>query len=486
MLPFELNQIIDKAGEQKTTSVKLYEFPTNKDEVANIVFNFINDKNSQVLIKSGQVYSVEDLVKQFGKDKLEYTFSFTGLGYDKDKPNEYLFEHDVYLYAKHKELDIKVPINHMWRADVCKTELSGQIKVGEKVYYNSYAVIHKRNVNEIHIGKSFLFVIDEKGISKLQYTLSGNLNERIVAEKMMIAILKNKTLSICDMEIPLYFTEEEERKFNIDKMQEHIKHLIELKDTLDILGVREPLICTNLSEKDEECIRMLILAIKYNKSIGLKENNVMPMSTVSIGNLKILLHFKRRDNGKYVIEDYKNGNILVEGECHDLTRFPTSVYTILSADDFVKISNLDVKFIVGELKKINNQGHLGRVTLTLLELIKAYDMNENKVFLDEAINLAMWLVETEDDEVAFINLYQCYFRERGLSEEEKNKLDDIIEKNKDNHQIKAAAYILLEDSRRANSLIGIMTTEEKMVFEQYPIYSLLAVTKTSKSDYDIK
>ena len=122
----------------------------------------------------------------------------------------------------------------------------------------------------------------------------------------------------------------------------------------------------------------------------------------------------------------------------------------------MNVSNLDVKFIVGELKKIDNQGHLGRVTLTLLELIKAYDISENVDFLYEAIDLAMWLVETKADDVALINLYQCFFRNRGLTEEEENKLDDIIEKNTGNYQIKAAAYILLNDSSlcsRASALI---------------------------------
>lgn len=62
-------------------------------------------------------------MQQVGRENIDFGFSCTGLGYNVDKPYEYLFNHDTYLYAKHKELNYQIPICHMWRVESARTEL---------------------------------------------------------------------------------------------------------------------------------------------------------------------------------------------------------------------------------------------------------------------------------------------------------------------------------------------------------------------------
>ncbi len=473
LLPFELNKMISEAGKKNKITVKMYEFPTNKNEITNIILNFVRDKENQVLLRKGKNISLEEIAEQIGLDKCSFTFSYTGLGYNTMEPYKYLFEHDVYLYAECKDLNLKVPIDHMWRAEICKTELDAEVRVGNVIYYNGYDVLHKPDSDELHIGKSIKFIIKKDGTAKVQYKLSGNLDERIVAEEMLIELIKEKAVYVNNVRLEINPSEDELGVFELKKSESHLKHLKVVKEILDSLGVNESLDCGHLTEKDEEYIKMLILSQKHNEKIGFNNMHVPPIAYVQIGNLKIMLHFKEQDDGKYIIENYCDCKIEIAGEYTDGNRFPTSKYTILVAEDFATISNLNLDVIVDELVQMNNSGHISRTTLTLLEMLKAYDKIKNQMLLEAAMRLADWLKQVDETDVALINLLQCYYRTREMNEEEENTLEDMIARNREDRQLCAAAYILLGNSKRARSIIDTLTDEQKKVFEEYPVYTLL-------------
>ncbi len=472
LLPFELNKMISEAGKKNKITVKMYEFPTNKNEITNLILNFVRDKESQVLLRNGRNISLEEIAKQIGIDKCSFTFSYTGLGYDAKEPYKYLFEHDVYLYAECKELNLRVPIDHMWRADICKTELDGEVRVGNVVYYQGYDVLHKPDGDELHIGKSIKLVIGNDGTAKVEYKLKGNLNERIVAKEMLIELIKEKAVFVNNVRLGINPSEDELRAFGLEKSETHLVYLKTVKEILDNLGVKEPLECDSLTEKDEEYIKMLIRSQKYNEKVGFNDMHVPPIAYIQIGNLKIMLHFKEQDDGRYIIENYCDCVTAVVSEYTNGDKFPTSKYTLLKAEDFATISNLKFDVIVDELVQINNPGHISRATFTLLEMFKAYDITKNQMLLDSAIRLADWLKQVDKTDVSLINLLQGYYRKRELNEDEENVLEDMIARNRGNRQICAAAYILLGNSKRARSIIDTLPDKQKKEFEEYPIYSI--------------
>lgn len=469
LLPFELNNILkDASGKKKSVSVKMYEFPTNKNEVTNIVFNFVRDKENQSIIKNGNNIEIKELIQQFGKEKIKYSFSYTGLGYDRDKPYEYLFTHDVYLYAQHTELNIKIPVNHMWRAELCQSTIYGEVMVDNKVYYTSYNIIHRVDTDEIHIGKSIRLKLGNGTIPKLEYNLKGSLNERIIAEKMMLNLYAVKKLYINGYCFEINI---DEKRYDIRFIESHLTYITELKEILDKLGVVDDLDCSIISQKDEEYIRMLIAVFKHSKLIEFKEE-IQPMATVPIGNLTILLTFKHDKNGKYIIKNHTDCDLDVYGEMANGSRFKTSRYTILKKSDFMNISNLKENEIVDELMTINNPGHLSRTNYTLLEMIKAYDKIKKPSLIYEAIRLAEWLNEKEKSSISIINCCQCYYRIRELRSEEKNLILNIIN-NSDDIQIKLAGNILLQNESVVQNLFCNMNERDKKIFEEYPLYNLM-------------
>lgn len=473
LLPYELNRILKDVGKKNTVSISMYEFPMEKDEITNVIFNFIRDKDSQVLLRNGADISIESFIEQFGVDKISYTFSYTGLGYDRSKPYQYLFNHDVYLYAECKELNIKVPIDHLWRAEICKMRMDGEVRIGDIVFYNEYDVAHKVDADEIHIGKCFELVMNHDGKTSMRYTLQGNLFERIRAEKMMVELIRENVLFLNGVRLELSPSEEEMKSFNLEKMESHLKHLQEVKETLEFFGVTIPLECSNLTDKDEERIRILISARRGVKAFRFIESNIPPLAHITIGNLKILLYFKPNVDGSYYIGNYLECEIEVKGQFVDGNKFDTSKFTTLEEKDFISISNLNVRAVVDELISINNRGHNEKVNITLLELIKAYDNVKKEVMLEEAIRLASWLYDVEKTDIALINLFQCYLRKRGLTEEEEEQVVRIVASNQEDTLIKAGAYILLRNTKRVETLLNELPQDVRDIFMKYPIYSLL-------------
>ena len=60
-----------------------------------------------------------------------------------------------------------------------------------------------------------------------------------------------------------------------------------------------------------------------------------------------------------------------------------------------------------------------------------------------------------------------------MSEEQEDDLIKLIEEYDDNNQIRAAAYILLENYKMAKRCIDKLEPKSKVLFESFPIYSLM-------------
>lgn len=55
-------------------------------------------------------------------------------------------------------------------------------------------------------------------------------------------------------------------------------------------------------------------------------------------------------------------------------------------------------------------------------MIKAYDTSHKQSLLEDAIQLAEWISKIAETDISRINLLQCNYRQKGLSEDEENVL----------------------------------------------------------------
>lgn len=473
LLPYEINQLLQNSNDDGKVSVTMYEFPIDKNEVTNVIFDFISDRERQDLLKNGKSISIDSIVQHIGLEKLNFGFSCAGIGYDLNKPYEYLFNHDIYLYAENKDINYQVPICHMWRAESAQTKMGVSVCANGKEYFRSCEILHTPDCDEIHFGKSIIIKEPHKGNPSLCFSLKGNINERISSIEFLLDMVDGKGIMVDGKNIKTEFYAQQIEESGLNGLEGQLQYLKDVKDVLESVDVQIPLECDNITDKDESYIKMLLLGIKYGEPINFNDKKVPPIGYIAIANLNIILHFIESEDGKYKIENFADSIADCKSDYADGEFFDTSKYTILREKDFSKISNLRFDKMEEEIFSIENRGHLVRVNLMMLEMICAYDVNKNDAIIQSAIRIGIWLIDKDNDaDLAVLNVYQCYYRIRKLSDEELDILENITQRRENNPSVMLGAYILLENNRKAKRIFENMELEKQKDFMEFPIYRI--------------
>ena len=75
LLPYKINQLMKIYDGKKKPSLTFAEFPTKKNEIENIVINFVKDCRKQAVVKNGKNWTIDEVEKLVGFDNLCLNFS---------------------------------------------------------------------------------------------------------------------------------------------------------------------------------------------------------------------------------------------------------------------------------------------------------------------------------------------------------------------------------------------------------------------------
>lgn len=474
LTPYLINKLMVGKEEQGTIRTSFSTFPIRKNEICNVVMDFIRDAKKQELFTHDKIPTLEEFLTSAGEN-VSYGFQCSGIGYDRSEPYKYMFEHEVYMYANNTKLDIAFPIEHIHRVEKAGHRVQGTITIDNKLYYDNFELVHKPDGLQIYIGKSIVIeFIEEKKTAKVNYKLRGNIKEQIQDIQFITDLVERKLAKINGIDFPIDPTVKELEAFHIAEAKELQQRLITIDNMLINLGVTKALDISNISPKEDEYLRMLIIAFVQKKTISFKENYIPSVGGISIGNIHLMLHFKQMEDGSYLIENFPEIKYEVSGAYTDGTMFATSKYIIMKADDLIKADNILYKNIVDELFLYENDGHYINSNFLLLELIKAYDKVKNEELLDETIRLAEWLKRAEClTGISTINYLQCIARRTELSSQQEAELMELLELYADNEQMKAGIHILLGNYKMVNRCLDRLDEDKKAEFYNFPIYNLM-------------
>lgn len=472
LLPYVLNQYI-KMAHGKTFKVPFKALPDKDNDFENLVINFINERNRQIISRNGKNWTLEEVIEFIGPNNIQMNFNYTCIGYDKKDPFSYLKDNDIYMYAGNKDGSWMVPVQHISNIDAVSREIEADISIDGFTYYNK--IVFERNKEfdyVVKIGKS-IELLSKSDKCTLKYNLKGNLDERINTIQFLLAFIDEKGFMFNGIKQPFEPTEEELNAFNVEGIKRILEHLLQIKAMLSELGIEESLELDSVTDKQSEYIEMLIRCICRGELISFKEKgDIPPLGTISIGNIRVILLFQQVEDGKYEISDFFKKTINCELDREG--KYDTSQYCILNADDYLKPSNIDLRIIESSFMEHHNEGHYERMTYCILEMIKAFDTDATLVdVLKLAERLNEWLLEEQPDSIHhIINLYQCYVRERSLTEDEKQQLLNMLRREGLNNAEMAAIYILLESKELAKMYIEKIEQDKVKEFMNYPIYHL--------------
>lgn len=474
LTPFYLNEILRVSLHgKKKAKISLRMLPDSSDELCNVVFNFIRDSKRQGIVRDGHIWTFEEVEKLFGPDNVEINFTYTGIGYDRNDPFSFLSKNEIYMYAQNKEKTITIPLQHIEHIDMQVQERMARITVGKLNYCEKITFSQYRDGKIIlSVGKCLKF-ISEKGKSVFKYNLSGNLDERIRAIETLLEMVENGYIGVDGANITISPKPKELEGFNLDERRNQLKYFRLVKETLDKLNVKQSLEVDNLTEKEENNLRMLVNAILYGRTASFKEEGHIPVvSTMDFANLKIVLTFRQQKDKRYVVEDFFSTDMICAIDKND--EYRTTPFCILHKEDYLLDSNLVLDKVIEGFKKFDNEGHLEKLVLCILEMIKAYDEdNKRNDLLEGAKELCTWMREKKpDDLVHKINYLQCCLRERNLSDKEIEELSNIVVDKTIDSSILAGVHILLGSKAMAKKYLDMLNEDQMNAFKEYPIYTL--------------
>ena len=207
------------------------------------------------------------------------------------------------------------------------------------------------------------------------------------------------------------------------------------------------------------------------------ENNVFGRWTC--GPLKNFIISRQSETGCYLYDTFRieleNFEMSLDEGDH---RFASSLYVMLSVDDYVNLDNIDYDVVEQSLINVPYSENYGMVAVnTLLRILMAYDHTTNLRLLEIAEKLSCYLLEHADNISNFINRMQVIRRKREFTTCE---IAEIMKRRtQTSDQDKSAVFYhagfaaLLGNKGDVTFYKGQMTSEQLEQYEMFPINNLV-------------
>ncbi len=470
--PFKINQYLKIYRGKKTPSLTFSELPEKKNDIENMVINFVNDSRKQAIAQNGKNWTIPEVEKLVGIENMCLNFSVTCIGYDRNDPFPYLKNNEFYMYAGNKDNSIQFPVEHIENIEVVTCERECVISAQNKKFYDRIRVErHRDGTITLYIGKSIYIKYEENGKGTFKYTLKGNLDERIITIEFMLAMYEDGGFYLDGTKFDF---DQIKEKLDADEHKRKLQYLNLVKEMLDKFGVNKSLEADNLTEKNEKDLRLLIDTQLYGKRAEFKENDNIPdVGYISIANINLLIMCTKMEDGTYLLEDFFRKEISCSMDKTPSTQ--TSQYSLMSVEDYLKADNFSKEMIEESFKKHKNISHYSQTNFSVLNILNAYDRDNSRTdLLDLAEHLYEWLVsEQPDEDIYQINLIQCHKRRGTLTDKDVFKLNEIGRKSDITNALLAGIQILLENYQLAAIYLNQLDEIDKKEFERYPIFNLM-------------
>ncbi len=475
LLPLDLARLMKKYSQQNTFEIELKSLPVEERKLADIFLDFVQNRKKQQGTLMSQFLYMDDIEKIKNEIK-EFKFSYSTVGPKGSIPFKELTTRDIYIYAKPKGIGNPIPIERVSNA-IVNIQHKLEISIKGQVYYSDAYIQWENGIPDIRCGKAVRISIPnfestEYHNFNLKIDFVGTLNERIRDLCFIKDMIKHKEFSIDKSRIPF-------ENFNFEHeedLYEQINNLKLLKQRLEYYGVKADLNLDILTDEDD--IKLSIVMeenppiSKYN--IDLSGSRILKMK---IANIAILLMVEEdMKEGCYKLKNFFantwNVTYVLTGTTEHI---PMSQFLVLGKEGLL-VDNIDSQKVINDIKRNHSENkNIGYVNTFLLEAIKAYD--ECSIQQAELgyliVNLSRWLYEQSNEDYIFLNLAQIKYRVGRLANIDIGKIMHIRGIYKDNIEMLAGIYILLDEKEQARDLINKMDKDEREIFMDYPIYYLL-------------
>lgn len=374
----KLRRTIKGKENQKYISINLQSFPEkNKEEAVDIFFQFSLDLDMSRAIPNKDI-TLQDVFKNPIPGFDSFNISYRGIKYKND-PFEYFLSHPTTVSLKNSYTGISFPVDTLFLQAI-STKHKEPITVAGVKYFENYETIRqKNNTLVIKIGKSFSFnmqVTSETISGKFNYTIQGNLKERINDTRFLLAYLSNKEFEIGKVK-GFRLTGEQINSVDTVYLQNNLRLLEKISELFMSLSVSEILDYDQLTENDERRLIDLINTVLLGATCIPDEPK--KLYKLKFANITILLIANKIDEANYEIINFfspKNKiqcSFSYEDDSSKKRMLVIPKTFILREDDFSVLNNIDFNMLYNDICQSQSTSELKEYTYYFIkEMIKGY------------------------------------------------------------------------------------------------------------------
>lgn len=486
LLPFDLKQILKDMNSKESISYELTRLPTEEQSLTTLCKMFLINREKQP-------YNIIDKITP-SNDKKTDRLRFV---IPTDMSPQYAFlSYDIYMY---QPADLKIgesttPIDiPVQKGKIISLIENADVTIGtdDSVIYTDSSRIIEKDRRILKFGQSFQLYLKDLQDTRtpkvhINFKENGTFRERLKDCRFMLHMLKQKELKINEHALEVNYDNTE----LIEALPEHINYLKETVQVFEKLNAPFDVTIEEISQEDYHRIEALKqIFLKNNHSTIRVQND--GFIKVNIANKNFLLFAYYNSNQEIIILngcDWKtlseHVNFFASKEDSE-QKIAVSHYIGNKVDELFAMENFNLEDAKSSYLSVNynSDASITKTNSHLIEFITYYDQqthkNEDILLMLEEVFQHMRAFEHNDD-FMYINQMQVIKRMRKFTSEEKREI--LCRKDNTTDTFILCGYILLLNNKMEFDIyFDKLTSKDKKLFKEFPIYNLTKINKSINS-----
>lgn len=481
LLPDLVNKLLRDMGKNETRKTLFHPLTDDLKEFEDQLMVFLSNSKKMISFAHSNLLSMEEALKKGIK---EFSFIVPTKYADRLQLMKYLSTHSSYIYAKiSKELDVDMPLSNGPGRFIFQRDDDGDVRVGDRVYFKGYHNEIKEGRIIIKIGNVMTINMpmdntDMEHTTVKLITKAKYLKESINEAEFGVALNDTGVLSIGKLDLKMNVHEKE----YVEELRQKLMRWKELDNVLDKLHVTKPFDLTAIRDGQGKLIDLLIETVGKGNMVNLPGQKTTLLFW-EIGNIKLLLWCAVGKDGMCAIGDFFDRSIRIAYKISEDETINVSPYSYLQLDKlWEKVDNIDFDSIIASAEEAARQHEYCYMMsnydvlamITAADALEKTDVERSKKLLEEALKLDEWLIEKEIKDkmrpLHIINKMQILKRQRELTADERQTLEDMLNEEFAEDMVKAGVYLLLDRQGEFQQLFEKMQEDEKKSVKEFPIW----------------
>lgn len=484
LLPDLVNKLLRDMGKNETRKTLFHPLTDDLKEFEDQLMVFLSNSKKMISFAHSNLLSMEEALKKGIK---EFSFIVPTKYADRLQLMKYLSTHSSYIYAKiSKELDVDMPLSNGPGRFIFQRDDDGEVRVGDRVYFKGYHNEIKEGRIIIKIGNVMTINMPMDNTDMEQTTVklitkAKYLKESINEAEFGVALNDTGVLSVGKLDLKMNVHEKE----YVEELRQKLMRWKELDNVLDKLHVTKPFDLTAITDGQGKLIDLLIETVGKGNMVNLPGQETTLLFW-EIGNIKLLLWCAVGKDGMCAIGDFFDRSIRIAYKISEDETINVSPYSYLQLDKlWEKVDNIDFDSIIASAEEAARQHEYCYMMsnydvlamITAADALEKTDVERSKKLLEEALKLDEWLIEKEIKDkmkpLHIINKMQILKRQRELTADERQTLEDMLNEEFAEDMVKAGVYLLLDRQEDFQQLFEKMQEDEKKSVKEFPIWKFV-------------